>query len=101
MIKYAAIKNNKVVNLIVFDNPTQEELSDVANAMEVDLLIPLIVTGAGIGSEYIDGVLRPIKDYPSWIWNSFSKIWEAPTPKPEDDKEYLWDESTTSWKVVE
>ena len=101
MIKYAAIKDNKVVNLIVFENPSLEELSDVANAMEVDLLIPLTVTGAGIGSDYIDGEIRPVQLYPSWIWNFSSKIWDAPNSKPEDDNKYFWDESTLSWKVVE
>jgi hypothetical protein len=98
---YAVIKDNKVINTLLFENPSLEELADFAKAIDADLLLPILDIGVGIGSDYIDGILRPIPLYPSWIWNSSSKIWEAPTPKPEDDKEYLWDESTTSWKVVE
>jgi hypothetical protein len=100
-VDYAVIKNNKVINTLIFENPSLEELATFATAIEADILVPLIVPNAGIGSEYIDGVLRPIKDYPSWIWNSSSKIWETPTPKPDDGKEYRWDESTTSWKALE
>ena len=99
MIKYAAIKDNKVVNVLVFDNPTQEELTDVANAIEVDLLISCEIPGVGIGSDYVEGVLRPVKHFNSWVWNSTSNDWEAPNPKPTDDKDYTWNEDTKSWDV--
>lgn len=52
---------------------------------------------AGIG--YIwDGIgFIPPKPYPSWIMNSFSYLWEAPVPYPDDGKRYRWDEGTLSW----
>jgi len=37
------------------------------------------------------------KPYPSWIGNEEAMTWEAPAPMPQDDKEYRWDEATTSW----
>lgn len=40
------------------------------------------------------------KPYLSWIGNEETMSWEAPTPMPTDDKEYRWDESTTSWIEV-
>jgi hypothetical protein len=100
MIKYAAIKDNKVVNLIVFENPSLEELSDVANAMEVDLLIPLTVTGAGIGSDYINGEIRPVQPYFSWTWDTGNKKWVAPVAMPTDKQVYAWNEDTKSWDVI-
>ena len=99
MTNYAAIKDNKVVNVLVFDNPTQEELTDVAIAIEVDLIISCEIPGVGIGSDYINGELRSVQPYPSWTWNSTSKEWEAPNPKPTDDKDYTWNEDTKSWDV--
>jgi len=35
--------------------------------------------------------------FPSWTLNEDSSIWEPPTPMPEDDKFYGWDEDTLSW----
>jgi hypothetical protein len=52
---------------------------------------------AGIGYTW-DGVgFIPPKPYPSWIMNSFSYLWEAPVPYPEDGNFYAWDEDTLSW----
>jgi len=33
--------------------------------------------------------------YPSWIRSG--SFWNAPTPRPEDDKFYTWDEDSLSW----
>jgi hypothetical protein len=37
------------------------------------------------------------KPYPSWIGNEETMTWEPPVPFPEDDRNYYWDEPTTSW----
>ena len=99
MIKYAAIKDNLVVDVLVFDDPSQKELADISLTLGVDLLLPL-TNNAGIGSKYIDGVLRPIQPYLSWVWNDSSKEWDAPTAKPLDDKKYWWNESTLTWDLI-
>ena len=57
---------------------------------------------AGIDYSYDssrDAFIAP-KTYPSWILNETTCKWEAPTPMPEDDKTYSWDEDTTSWVEV-
>jgi hypothetical protein len=60
---------------------------------------------AGIGCIW-DGVgFAPPKpaEYPSWIFNSSSYLWEPPVPKPVVDRTkphppyYEWDEATLSW----
>ena len=38
--------------------------------------------------------------YPSWTLVEDTCEWEAPTPYPDDGKEYFWDEDTTSWKEI-
>jgi len=64
---------------------------------------PLRKNYAGIGYTYDaqkDAFIPP-KPYNSWTLNETSCLWEPPTPKPNDDKIYRWNESTTSWDVVE
>jgi hypothetical protein len=57
---------------------------------------------AGIGFTYDAGrdAFIPPKPYASWTVNETSCIWEAPTPYPQDDKRYKWDEPTTSWVEI-
>jgi hypothetical protein len=57
---------------------------------------------AGIGYTY-----DPVRDafiapqlFASWVLNESTCLWEAPTPRPVDDKNYDWDEETISWKEV-
>jgi hypothetical protein len=38
--------------------------------------------------------------YTSWVFNAVTCVFEAPTPRPTDDKPYRWDEPTTSWIEV-
>lgn len=40
------------------------------------------------------------KPYASWVGDFETMTWEAPTPYPQDNKQYTWDESTTSWVEV-
>jgi hypothetical protein len=47
-----------------------------------------------------DAFIAP-KPYPSWILDDDTCQWGAPTPYPDDDKKYSWDEDTTSWKEIE
>lgn len=57
---------------------------------------------AGIGYTYDavrDAFIAP-KSFPSWVLNEATCIWEAPVPMPVDNKQYTWDESTTSWVEV-
>ena len=43
-----------------------------------------------------DAFIRP-KPYPSWVLDEETCRWNAPTPYPDDDKAYKWNEDTTSW----
>lgn len=58
---------------------------------------------AGIGYLYmphIDAFVPP-KPFDSWVLNEETAEWEAPTPRPKDDKYYSWDEETLAWKLVD
>jgi hypothetical protein len=57
---------------------------------------------AGIGYKYdatLDAFIPP-QPFASWTLNEETAQWEAPTPYPDDEKRYTWDEETTSWVEV-
>jgi len=58
---------------------------------------------AGIGYTYdnINDVFYAPKPFDSWTLSETTWLWESPVPYPTDDKIYIWDEVTTSWKEVE
>lgn len=37
------------------------------------------------------------RPYPSWVGDFETMTWDAPTPCPQDDKDYYWDEPSVSW----
>jgi hypothetical protein len=54
---------------------------------------------AGIGGVYdpINDVFIHAKPFTSWVLNETTFQWEAPVPKPDDGKDYVWYEPTLSW----
>lgn len=54
---------------------------------------------AGIGYSYDSGrdAFIPPKPFASWVLNESTCFWEAPTPMPNDDKRYFWNEEQLSW----
>lgn len=63
---------------------------------------PLRKNYAGIGYTYDSqrDAFIPLKPYASWTLDEQTCLWNAPTPMPTDDKQYRWDEPTTSWIEV-
>jgi hypothetical protein len=57
---------------------------------------------AGVGYKFdaAKDAFIPAKPFASWTLDATSCLWNAPTPMPTDDKRYMWDEPTTSWKEV-
>ena len=58
---------------------------------------------AGVGYTYDavkDAFIAP-KPHPSWLLDDDTCKWNAPTPLPDDGKQYSWDEASTSWKENE
>jgi hypothetical protein len=56
-------------------------------------------SGGFIYDEALDAFIPP-KMYASWTLNEATCIWEAPTPRPDDENMYTWNEETTSWVTV-
>jgi hypothetical protein len=63
---------------------------------------PLRKNFAGIGFTYDrekDAFIPP-QPFASWILNETTCLWEAPVAYPDDEKEYIWNESITNWTEV-
>lgn len=57
---------------------------------------------AGIGFTYDlvrDAFISP-KPFASWVLDEETCGWEAPVPRPVDDKFYTWDEENQQWVEV-
>jgi len=57
---------------------------------------------AGIGYTYDSGrdAFIPPKPFASWTLNETTCLWDAPTPRPTDNKTYLWNEEQLAWIEV-
>lgn len=58
---------------------------------------------AGVGYTYDEerDVFIAPKPLDSWVLNEDTFVWEAPIPKPNDGKTYLWDEDRQIWHEPE
>ena len=50
--------------------------------------------------ENLDAFIPP-KLFNSWVLNEETCLWEAPTSRPTDGKNYQWVEADLNWQVVE
>jgi hypothetical protein len=120
MSHFAEINNNRIVQRVIVaeqDFIDSGAVGDTSNWIQTsyntrggihyapdsndpDGGIALRKNYAGIGYKYdVDrDAFIPFKPYPSWILNEDTCLWDAPTPKPDDDNYYRWDEDTTSWE---
>jgi hypothetical protein len=94
---YAFIKGSDVVNIAVFDNPSDELISTFKQEFLVDDIIPT-TESAVIGGTWDGTKFWLPKPFPSWVKNEDTNEWDAPVAKPTDSKLYVWDEPTLSWK---
>ena len=64
---------------------------------------PLRKNHAGIGYTYDedrDAFIAP-KPFNSWILNEDTCLWEAPLSIPDYTNNYIWNESTLTWDLIE
>ena len=63
---------------------------------------PLRKNYAAIGFTYDSqrDAFIPPQPFPSWIMSEETCLWNSPVPYPSDDKDYSWNETTTSWVEI-
>ena len=64
---------------------------------------PFRKNNAGIGFTYDEDkdAFIPPKPFASWTLNEETCLWDPPVVKPDDGERYVWNESTTTWDIVE
>jgi hypothetical protein len=110
MSHFAKIENNIVTQVIVaeqdvidsglFGNPAfWIQTSYNTRGGEHPEGKPLRKNYAGVGYTYdsVRDAFIPPKPYPSWVLNEDRCRWEAPTPRPDEETDWIWDEPTLSW----
>jgi hypothetical protein len=110
MAHFAEIdENNIVLRVLVTDNndPAGDEgyswlVNNLGGAwMQTSYNATIRKNYAGIGYAYqsdIDAFVAPQPFY-SWILDKEAE-WQAPTPYPQDEKDYRWNEPTLSWVEI-
>ena len=101
---YALIKDGFVVNVVVFDNPTNELLTFIKEQNQLDSIIE--ATNKTItGGTYDGSKFWLSQPYPSWIKNEELNEWESPIPypvfDPENPKFYQWNEDILNWEEIQ
>ena len=104
MSHFAKIDNNIVTQVIVAEQDFINSglVGDSFNWVQTSYNGNFRKNYAGIGYTYDstrDAFIAP-QPFNSWALNEDTCQWEAPTPYPDDDKMYTWDEATTNWKEV-
>ena len=124
MAHWAKIENGKVINVIRADEDFFDTFVDStpgtwlqtsyntrggvhyepdSNTPSADQSKALRKNYAGIGYTYDatkDAFIAP-QPFPSWALDEDACIWLPPTPRPEDENTYYWDEETQQWTAIE
>lgn len=118
MAHFAQLDENNVVTQVIvvhnnelMDNGQESEAKGIAfcqslfggNWKQTSYNGSMRKNYAGIGYTYDFGrdAFIPPKPFNSWLLNETTCLWEAPSLYPTDGKQYYWDETITSWKVME
>ena len=110
MAHYAQVENGIVTQVIVADsldwcekNLGGEWVQTSYNSyggVHKDGKFAIHKNFAGIGYTFDGTGFAAPKPFESWTLNKQTYLWEAPTPKPTDEKIYLWNEEDLAWEEV-
>jgi hypothetical protein len=97
---FAVVENKTILNLIAANSKEEAESILEKECIEFTLEDPLTMDHKW--SDYHNRFIPPKPEQPfaSWTWNEDEYKWICPSPYPDDDKMYMWDEETTSWVEV-
>lgn len=117
MANFAEIVDGKVVRIIVLSNPDLlDENGEEQEQLGIDLCNELIGPAnwvqtsfnnnfrkqyGDIGFTYDDNAdvfIRP-SPFPSWTLDA-NYDWQPPTPIPDDENQYFWDEQSMVWVLI-
>jgi hypothetical protein len=110
MSHYAQIDDNNIVTQVIVAE--QDFVGDPSRWIQTSYNTtggqhtnggtPLRKNYAGIGYTYDVGrdAFIPPKPFNSWSLNEDTCLWDPPTPYPQDNNAYYWNEDTLSWVEI-
>jgi hypothetical protein len=104
MSHYAKVNNGIVEHTIVAEEEFFDTFIDTSPGEWIQTSYNKTIRKnfAGVGYTYDpqrDAFIPP-QQYPSWILNEDTCLWESPVTMPIDDKRYEWNEDTLTWDEV-
>jgi hypothetical protein len=103
MSHFAKLENNVVTQVIV----AEQDFINSGQVGDSFLWVQTSYNGnfrknyAGVGYTYDKArdAFIPPKPFESWVLNEDTCRWDAPTPMPDDDQRYMWNEDTQAWTI--
>jgi hypothetical protein len=99
MMFWAELQDNQVVRVTVSDTAEFGAEWLTTHVGGVWLECPEGVSPGFTYDQDLQGFIPP-QIFSSWILNEETLTWEAPVPKPDDGKDYTWDEEAGAWVEV-
>ena len=101
IVEQVIVAEQDVIDTGLFGNPTGwvQTSYNTHGGVHANGGTPLRKNFAGIGFTYdiIRDAFYAPKPFPSWTLDSETCLWNPPTPYPNDENPYVWDEATLSW----
>jgi hypothetical protein len=102
MAHFAKIEDGIVTQVIVADQEFIDSgtVGDPSQWIQTSYNSNIRKTYAGIGylyNEELDIFIGP-KPFESWSLDTENGTWKAPVDKPDDNKNYIWNEDSFSWE---
>lgn len=103
---HALIKDSVVINMLVFEDPSEELLNHFKNEYNADIIMDVTNEPHCNVNTIWDGIdFKLPQPYPSWEFDEEYWEWIPPVPYPlsidnENQKQYTWNESILDWEEV-
>ena len=109
---FAKVENGIVTQVIVAEQDYIDTLNDTSSWIQTSYNTyggvhklggtPFRKNYAGAGYTYDSerDAFIPVKPFPSWVLNEETCIWEAPTPYPNSNDAYGWNETNQTWDLI-
>ena len=101
MVTQVLVIEQDVIDTGAFGDPTRFVKTSYNTYGGVHFLggTPLRKNFAGVGYKYdteLDAFIPP-QAFPSWVLDKETCLWDAPVARPQDGKQYEWNESNLAW----
>ena len=101
---YVLLKNNRVINTIIFDDPSQELLDLFKGEYDADNIVILEECNGNVqpGAEFDNGTFFVDEQpTPHYMKDYDFGIWVPNTPRPDDQNPYAFNGQTGVWELIE